>query len=112
MSDGSSWVPKKGATPRIPEWHWSDDEFKAEFPAVYHILAQARVDGVYRAGGSITLFCDDQRLKAVISDKQTDQYLFLTLDASKSIWEQLEGYLRNHMDEWRTRKPTNGKARS
>lgn len=109
MSDGSSWVPSKKATPRIPEWHWSDDEFRAEYPAVYHLLAQGRLEGVYRPGGSVTIFADDQRLKAVISDKHTEQYLFLTLDAAKGLWEQLEAYLRHHQDEWRTRKEKNGK---
>lgn len=109
MENLHSWVPSKKATPRIPEWHWSDDEFKQEYPAVYHFLAQGRLEGIYRPGGSITVFCDDQRLKAVVSDKHTEQYLFLTLDVSKSFWEQIEGYLRNHSDEWRTRKEQNGK---
>lgn len=104
MEQSSDFLPRKKAQQRLGEWHWQDEEFATEYPAVYQILASARMDGAYRVGGSITLFCDTQELKFVISDRQTDQSLFGTLDAAKSIWEQLEAFVRNHPDDWRAKK--------
>jgi len=104
MAKPEDFLPRKVARDRLGEWHWQDEEFQAEYPAVFALLAAARMDGVWRTGASITLFCDTGDLKFVVSDRQTDQSLFGTLDAAKPFWEQLEGFIRNHPDDWRAKK--------
>lgn len=104
MAQGENYLPRKRAKDRLGEWHWEHEEFAAEFPACYALLASARMDGVYRAGASVTIFCDQGELKFVVSDRQTEQSLFGTLDPSKPLWESLEGFVRSHGDDWRARK--------
>jgi len=104
MAGSTDFLPRKQSHDRLGEFHWTDEEFAVEYPAVYAILANARMDGVWRTGASITLFCDTGELKFVISDRQTDQSLFGTLDAAKPFWEQLEGFIRNHPNDWRAKK--------
>ncbi len=104
MAASGDFLPRKQKAERFGELHWVDEEFAAEYPAVYSLLAAARMDGVWRVGASITIFCDTGELKFIISDRQTDQSLFGTLDAAKPFWEQLEGFVRNHPSDWRAKK--------
>jgi len=104
MAGPTDFLPRKRDHERLGEWHWKDEEFELEYPAIYALLAAARMDGKWRVGASVTIFCDGGELKAVVSDRQTDQSLFLTLDAGKPVWEQLEGFVRNHPEDWRAKR--------
>ena len=106
-----SYLPERRVARAPAPWHFQDDEFSASYPAIYGLLACALHDGKPRQGASITVFADAGELKVVISDRQTEQSLFLTLDASKSLWEQCEAFVRGHSDEWRAKKVYRGNGR-
>lgn len=104
MAQADDFLPRKRTSERLGEWHWQDEDFATEYPAVYALLAAARMEGIWRVGASVTLFADSGELKFVFSDRQTEQSLFGTLDAAKPFWEQLEGYVRCHANDWRAKK--------
>lgn len=81
--------------------HWEDADAAQSHPALYQLLSQAKVEGKYRAGSRLTLFCDDQRLKASIFDPDTQQVWFGTLDGLRNALETIEELLQGGKGEWR-----------
>jgi len=108
MASYEDHLPRKRPEKGLGGFHWVDEEFGAEYPAVYNLLAASRLDGEERVGASITLFADTGELKCVICDRETEQALFLSLDAGKGLWEQLEAFVRGHSHAWRPSKRADG----
>jgi len=104
MDEFESYLPRTRPEASAGGWHWTDEEFAGEYPVIFALMARARMDDKERVGASVTLFCDTGELKCVISDRQTGQALFLTLDAAKGLWEQLEAFCRAHPNSWRAKK--------
>lgn len=57
--------------------------------------------GKPRIPGTITLFGDAGRLKAVLNDKDAEMAAFVTLDPSSGVLEALEGALLSTETDWR-----------
>jgi hypothetical protein len=84
--------------------HYEDAEFAREYPAIYQLLCHAKVDGQYRAGARLSIFADDDKLKASIWDPASGQVWFCTLEAFKGALEAVEKLLEANRGEWRVRK--------
>lgn len=74
------------------------------FPALYQLLCCAKRDGRYRASARLSIFADDQRLKASVWDPDTSSVWFITLDRFYDALEAVEKALQDGRGEWRERK--------
>jgi hypothetical protein len=96
-------VRKKGAADGA--LYLERDAWAERFPRCYALFAESKGhETPFRFPATLTVFVDGGRLKAVWSDKSTSQSLFLTLDPEGGFWEQMEAYLRDHSDEWASKR--------
>jgi hypothetical protein len=84
--------------------HYEDHEMAQQYPALYQLMSQAKVDGRYRAGARLSLFCDDGKLKASIWDPDTAQVWFATLEGFQGGLEAIEALVKAGRGEWRARR--------
>lgn len=82
----------------------SDAEFKRQFPILWDFLTLQGINGTARKPGSITVFCQDGKVKGWLNDK--DQGFFTVISASTfgGLWEALDKGLREGTLEWREDK--------
>lgn len=112
MAKAKSFLPRAPEAKAASPYHWVSAEFSESYPAIFDLLATAKIDGEDRQGATITVFADAGKLKASIHDRHTDQSLFVTLDSPLGLWEALERYVVANPDEWRQRKEQgNGRVR-
>jgi hypothetical protein len=85
--------------------HYEYCDFAVAFPALYQLLTHARdAAGQYRAGASLSIFCDGGKLKASIYDRATSMVWFHTLTSSERMIEAIEEALVAGKGEWRAKK--------
>jgi len=101
MAKARSFLPQPPEARAASDFHWESPEFQKSYPAVFALLATAKVDGEARQGATITIFADGGRIKASVFDRHTNQSLFLSLDSPLGVWEEVERYVVSHPDEWR-----------
>jgi len=89
--------------------HYEDDAMAQQFPALYQLLSVAKREGTFRAGARLSLFCEDQKLKASIWDPDTHSVWFATLESFLGAVEAVEKLLQDGRGEWRVRKDQNGR---
>jgi hypothetical protein len=99
-----SYLP--GPSSASPELlHYEDSHMAEALPALYQLLCLAKDEAKkFRPGATLTLYADQQRLKACIHDRHTCQVWFYTLDGSELILEALDAALRDGKGEWRQKK--------
>lgn len=102
-----SFLPTK-SDPKTVEWLWANDDFQERFPAVYELLARGMYEGQPRKGATVTLFCVDGRLKCCVSDRESGQGLWITLEAAGDCLEEIERAVAQEAAEWRPMKKGNG----
>lgn len=98
-----SYLPKPRTTEDV-EWHFYDEAFQAEFPALFELLACTKQDDKPRESASITLYVDQGRLKGVVSDKTSKMSFFATLSGSYTALVELDTAIREGRGEWRKQK--------
>jgi len=98
-----SYLPRQAVT-EDREWHFYDEGFQAELPAVFELLAATKQEGKARESASITLYVDQGRLKAVINDKNTKMSFFCTLSGSYNVLAEIDTALQEGRGEWRKQK--------
>lgn len=101
-----SFLPTVKA-PQTLEWLWANEKFEDKYPALFELLAKGIFEGQPRVGASVTLFASDGRLKACISDRETHQALWLTLEPFEDVLAEIELAIVQGKEAWRS---TNGKA--
>jgi len=86
--------------------HWEDDtgRFCERYPALYNLLSAAKLDGKYRPGARLTLFCDSGRLKASVWDECTQQSWYCTLEPAEDVLGEIEALLQAGRGEWRAKR--------
>lgn len=84
-------------------------QVRGDFPALWEFLALDRwEDGSRRVPGTLTLFIDQARFKACLSDRDTDTTAFLSASSLQGILDKIEqGLVEDDLD-WRS-KPKHGK---
>lgn len=58
-------------------------------------------DGSSRALGSLTVFCDDGRLKACVNDKECNRVLFVSAESLEGLLEAIDSQIGNDGADWR-----------
>lgn len=97
------FLPRK-ADRQLTLWHFENDSFSTELPALYQLLAMAQADGGPREGATLTLFAGDLRLKAALTDKHTSQTLWLTLEGNADALREIDKLIAAGKGEWRPAK--------
>lgn len=94
-------------------WHGPDDDLLSPYPGVCDFLGQDQwEDGSPRVTGSLTLFLDDGRLKACVSDKDGHRILFVTGSTLAAILDAVEVAVVSGEGDWRpVRQPAGGGRR-
>jgi hypothetical protein len=100
-----SFLPER-SSPTTVEWLWHNTDFQKRYPAVYELLAAGIWEGEPRKGATVTLFCVDGRLKACVADRNTEQALWITLEAAGDCLDEIEAAVAAANAEW---KATNKK---
>lgn len=98
-----SYLPKPKSI-EDKEWHFYDEYFQAEFPAVFELMAATKQDGKPRESASVTFYVDQGRLKAVVSDKTSKMSYFTTLSGSCHPLAELDAHIREGKGDWRAQK--------
>jgi len=88
--------------PKTLEWLWANEDFEERYPILYELLAAGMYEGEPRIGATLTLFVTDGRLKASISDRQTEQVLYLTLEPLADVLGEVEVLLAKNGDGWKS----------
>src|SRR4249919_1128698 len=57
--------------------HWESSWFGSQWPALYELLALAKMDGHYRAGATLSFFCEQGKLKASLYDRASQMGWFM-----------------------------------
>jgi len=101
--------PHGSFLPRAPvaedkAWHFYDEGFQAEFPALFELLAATTQDGKPRESASVTIYVDQGRLKAIVSDKSSKMTYFTTLSGSCHALAELDRNIQDGKGDWRKQK--------
>ena len=91
-------------SPDTVRTHWESAEFAQQFPALYDLLGNAVCDGHWRAGATLSFFCEGGRLKASIYDRASQMVWFCTLKGDVDWLAETEHALQNGEGEWREKK--------
>lgn len=93
----------KTATPdAIYAYRSATDE--TSYSCLYTLLALKKFEGETRELGSISLFAEQGRLKACVSDKDNGQVAFITLEELDTAFQEIEEALQNDSLTWREMK--------
>lgn len=103
-----NFIPRKKDLAEVVT-HYEDDAFSIAYPALYQLLCHARIDGRYRAGARLSLFCDEGKLKASVWDPDSHMVWFATLNEFAGALEAVERLLEENRGEWRERKESNSR---
>jgi hypothetical protein len=95
-----SFLPSAGVSQTV-EWLWACEKFQAKYPALYELLAAGLYEGEARKGATLTIFALDGRLKASISDRQTRQCMWLTLEPFEDVLAEIELAVASGKESWR-----------
>jgi len=98
-----SYLPRKRDV-KTTVTHWEFAEAGLAWPALYELLVAARDGDVYRAGGRLTFWCEDGRLKASIWDAATQQCWFATLEDTVDPLRAVDGLLQAGRGDWRAKR--------
>jgi hypothetical protein len=98
-----SFLPKK-TDRQLLLWHFENDDFQGAYPALYQLLALAQDGQAPRDGATLTLFAGDGRLKAALTDKHTAQTLWMTLEGSRAVLDEIDRIIQSGRGEWRPMK--------
>jgi hypothetical protein len=89
-----------------------DERFSGLYPVLAEYLASGSYeDGSLRQTASLTLFTEDGRLKACLSDKDNGRVGFISADSFLGLLEALEVALSEDSMDWRASKPVAGGGR-
>lgn len=100
MSRFDDLLPQTSPIHEGKDCWFEDPEFADGFPHVYALLAATRRADKFRLPSTITIFVDNGRLKACVSDRSASQSLFMTIDTSEEFWFQLNAYIAGNPKEW------------
>jgi len=98
-----SYIPAK-ADAKPLEWLWCNDQFLAKYPALFELLSSGMYEGEPRKGATITLFASEGRLKACVTDRQTDQSMYLSLEPYEDILAEIELLVAAGTHVWRSNR--------
>jgi len=87
-----SFLPEKHV-PKTVQWLWANEAFEERYPALYELLASGVFEGETRRGATLTLFVSDGRLKASITDRQTEQVVYVVLEPLDDVLAEVEAHL-------------------
>ena len=98
------------------EVYVTDGDFGQQFPALFAFMARTvGTDGQVRQGCKVTVFAEDGKWKAGLSDPNTEHTMWVTLDSPDAVWGALDAKLRTG-PEWRRwstgRKQVGGRKKS
>jgi len=97
-----SWLRKRVREEGAEETAVTDVADLAVVPALAEFLVSARwPDGSRRQPGSVTIFVDQGKLKAVMNDRDQGYVCFVTVGALQGLWEALESVLVDGDGDWR-----------
>jgi len=88
--------------PKTVEWLWANEGFEQRYPILFELLAAGLYEGEPRVGATLTLFVSDGRLKVSLSDRHTEQVLYLTLEPFDDILAEVEVLLAKGGDAWKS----------
>lgn len=103
-SSRESYLPQKRDLASLV-LHYESEEMAQAYPALYQLMCHAKRDGNFRAGSRLTLFADQGRIKACISDPDSNQVWFATLDGFRGALEAIEDLVSSRRGEWREQRP-------
>jgi len=94
-------------------YYFDCEHFTKIFPELYMFLAAPEAFGKPRESGSIKIFCNDGKLKALLVDPSSNSVGWTTLDPNQQLWTQLEASLSKGTIDWREGRgySKNGKAK-
>jgi hypothetical protein len=85
------------------------EELQVDYPTLADFLCQDFWDEngkrSVRVPGSITVFCEQGKLKCCVNDRDFDRVAFLTFDGPDTFWAQLEGHMAKDDWDWRDKQP-------
>lgn len=102
----ASFLPRKTAWEELVT-HWESADFAIRYPALYQLLCYAKADGHYRAGATLSFFCEMGRLKASIYDRASQMVWFGCLEGEGDLIGEVDKLIQAGHGEWRQKK--NGK---
>lgn len=82
----------------------TDGEFARAFPFLYEYLTCLVFEGSRRKTSSLSIFCEEDRFKACLNDKEVEMVLFRSSSTFQGLLEALEGALVNEEADWREAK--------
>jgi hypothetical protein len=80
---------------------WVHPDSALEFPYLFHFISLKRVNERTRDLGKVILFCEDGRLKTAVSDVDTGEVLFLTLESLEAALYAIDKAISSSDSEWR-----------
>lgn len=90
---------------------WVDADFQRRWPAIHEHLSLTEHDGgETRATSSLTLFCEDGRLKVCLSDKDNGRMAFASADTFQGLLDLLEAGLVTGSMDWRVSRTPSGRG--
>jgi hypothetical protein len=98
------FLPSFGAS-QACEWAWIDEGFCEQYPRLYALLSKCLVAGKTRDTSILKVMCGDGAFKVAISDRQTGQTWWCTLNPLPNLLDAVETALRDQRGEWRKDKP-------
>lgn len=79
---------------------------KEKYEALLEMMTETRYeDGTERKTSTITLFCDQDGLKACLSDRDANRTAWATAESFAALLATLERGIREDRLEWRTARP-------
>lgn len=100
-----SFLPQRPTTAMNPT-HWEDGDFAVRAPAVYQLLAHAVKEGHFRAGATLSFFCEMGKLKASIYDRESQMVWFCAISGEGDWVDAVDVALQSGSGEWREKKHT------
>lgn len=100
----SSYMEKIGGGTNgsgLGDFCFEDSDLEARYPIVYELLSRTRYKGEVRKTATISIFCQDGHLKAVLNDRETRKGCWVTLGSSEEVFADLEASLGSDSPNWR-----------
>lgn len=83
----------------------SDPDFRKDFPTLHAFLTLQGYGGKQRKAGSLSLFCQDGKFKACVSDNDAGNRAFVSGDTFQSLLGAIERGLSGGGLDWREMQP-------
>lgn len=82
----------------------SDRDFYGKYPTLHDFLTLTGWGGKGREAGSVTLFAQDGKFKAVVNDKDGGNIAFVSGDSVAGLLEAMDKGLKGGHLDWRANK--------